>query len=74
MTTNTYINRVYTELEQRLPHETEFLQAVREFLECVEPVVAEHPEYEEQAILERLCWALAAMAAAFVLYFLWVWW
>lgn len=54
MTTNTYINRVYTELEQRLPHETEFLQAVREFLECVEPVVAEHPEYEEQAILERL--------------------
>ncbi|MDO4432152.1 MAG: NADP-specific glutamate dehydrogenase [Aerococcaceae bacterium] len=54
MTTNAYINRVYADLEKRLGHESEFLQAVKEFFECIEPVVAEHPEYEAQAILERL--------------------
>lgn len=51
---NTYMTRVYTQLEQVYGHELEFLQAVKEFFECVEPVVEAHPEYETQAILERL--------------------
>lgn len=54
MTMNAYVHRVYAELEQRFSHEVEFLQAVKEFFECIEPVVEAHPEYEAQAILERL--------------------
>ncbi|MBS4455282.1 NADP-specific glutamate dehydrogenase [Tuanshanicoccus lijuaniae] len=49
-----YISRVYQELESRLPHETEYLQAVKEFLDAVEPVIEAHPEYEKEAVLERL--------------------
>ena len=32
----------------------EFIQAVEEVLESLEPVIAAHPEYEDMAILERL--------------------
>lgn len=54
MSEHQYIDRVYTQLEGAYPHETEFLQAVHEFFKAVAPVVAEHPEYENLAILERL--------------------
>ena len=54
MSEHTYIENVYTQLETSYPHETEFLQAVKEFFEAVAPVVAAHPEYEDLAILERL--------------------
>jgi glutamate dehydrogenase (NADP+) len=39
---------------KRNPGETEFHQAVREVLESLEPVLDQHPEYEEEHILERL--------------------
>lgn len=49
-----YIKQVYSELEQRYSHEKEFLQAVREFFHAIEPVIEQHPEYEELAVLERI--------------------
>lgn len=51
---NTYLQRVYEELERQSQHETEFLQAVREVLESLEPVIARRPELEQNGILERL--------------------
>lgn len=51
---NNYIQRVYEQLVQTYGHETEFLQAVKEFLEAVEPVIENHPEYEELGVLERI--------------------
>lgn len=52
--TNAYLKRVYEGLEQRNPTEKEFLQAVEEVLESLETVVEKHPEYEENAIIERM--------------------
>ncbi|MBL3698872.1 NADP-specific glutamate dehydrogenase [Leucobacter luti] len=41
-------------VERRSAGEPEFLQAVREVLETLEPVLAEHPEFIEAGILDRL--------------------
>ena len=53
MFTNEYVKCVYAQVEQRDGDQPEFLQAVREVLETLEPVVARHPEYEANAVLER---------------------
>ena len=47
MLTNEYLKRVYEGLEKRNANEPEFLQAVREVLESIQPVVEKHPEYEK---------------------------
>lgn len=49
------INEIYSEVVRRNPGEAEFHQAVNEVLETLEPVVAKHPEYFEQKIIERIC-------------------
>ena len=49
-----YLNRVYESAAKRNPDEPEFLQAVKEVLESLEPVIALHPEYEENGIVERM--------------------
>ncbi len=49
-----YLNRVYEGLAQRNAHEPEFLQAVREVFESLEPVVAARPEIEKAGIIERI--------------------
>lgn len=49
-----YLNRVYEGLATRNAHEPEFLQAVREVFESLEPVVAARPEIEKNGILERI--------------------
>ena len=54
MLTNEYLKRVYEGLEKRNGNEPEFLQAVREVLESIQPVVEKHPEYEKAALIERL--------------------
>ncbi len=41
-------------LEAKHPGETEFLQAVKEVLHSVEDVYNQHPEFEREAIIERL--------------------
>ena len=49
-----YLNRVYEGLAQRNAHEPEFLQAVREVFESLEPVVMARPEIEKHGIMERI--------------------
>ena len=52
---NAYTERVLNETKAKNPNEKEYLQAVEEVLTTLEPVIEKHPEYEENAILERLC-------------------
>ena len=52
--TNPYLQGVYDDLAKRNPEQKEFLQAVEEVLESLEPVVAAHPEYEKAGLIERL--------------------
>ena len=49
-----YVQEVLTQLQTKNPGEPEFLQAAREVLETLEPVVARHKKYEAGRILERL--------------------
>ncbi len=49
-----YLNRVYEAVAARNAGEPEFLQAVREVLESLEPVVAQDPRLEKNGVIERL--------------------
>ncbi len=49
-----YLNRVYDAVLARNGGEPEFLQAVREVLESLEPVVAQDPRIEQNGVIERL--------------------
>ncbi|HMP88976.1 MAG TPA: NADP-specific glutamate dehydrogenase [Kiritimatiellia bacterium] len=49
-----YIAKVMNEVEKRNPGELEYLQAVREVLESLAPVLAKNPKYQQMAILERI--------------------
>ena len=51
---NNYVKSVYETVEKRNSGENEFLQAVREVLESLEPVVEKEPWIQEKGILERL--------------------
>ena len=51
---NAYLNEVYQVLAKRNAEQKEFLQAVEEVLESLEPVVEAHPEYEKASLIERL--------------------
>ncbi|MDR7300686.1 NADP-specific glutamate dehydrogenase [Haloactinomyces albus] len=46
---------IYDAVVDRNQGETEFHQAVREVLESIGPVLAKHPEYAENKIIERIC-------------------
>ncbi len=45
---------VYEKVKQRDPNQPEFLQAVQEVLESLEPTVAKHPEFVKAGIYERI--------------------
>ncbi|MBQ3386643.1 MAG: NADP-specific glutamate dehydrogenase, partial [Eggerthellaceae bacterium] len=49
-----YVQNVIEQVKAKNPHEPEFIQAVTEVLESLEPVFEAHPEYEQAALLERL--------------------
>lgn len=51
---NAYVARVWEQVRAKNAHEPEFLQAVQEVLESLEPVVEQMPELEKNAILERI--------------------
>ncbi|MGM9592141.1 MAG: NADP-specific glutamate dehydrogenase [Oscillospiraceae bacterium] len=51
---NEYLNSVMDGLKSRNAHEPEFLQAVEEVLESLEPVIEADPRYEEQDIVGRM--------------------
>jgi glutamate dehydrogenase (NADP+) len=47
-------SEIFAQVAQRNPNEPEFLQAVKEVLESLEPVLAKHPEYVKAGIVERI--------------------
>lgn len=49
-----YVQEVYQKVVDRNPHEPEFLQAVKEVLDSLEPVLERHPEYQKAGLLERI--------------------
>ncbi len=49
-----YLNRVYETVSKRNAGETEFLQAVKEVLVSLEPIVAANPKIEANGIIERM--------------------
>lgn len=49
-----YIQDVLSSLKAKNPGQNEFIQAAKEVLTSLSPVIAAHPEYEKNAILERL--------------------
>ena len=49
------LTTVYAEVESRNRGEVEFLQAVREVLSSIGPVLAKHPELAEHKTIERIC-------------------
>ena len=51
---NDYVARVIEETKLKNPDQPEFLQTVTEVLTSLEPVIERHPEYEANALLERL--------------------
>ena len=51
---NAYLANVYAGLAQRNAEQKEFLQAVDEVLESLEPVIEARPELEKNGLIERL--------------------
>ena len=49
-----YLQRVYASVEARNPGEPEFLQAVRDVLESLEPVVMQDGKFEKNGVIERM--------------------
>ena len=54
MLTNEYAKRVYEETVGKNPGQTEYLQAVREVLTSLQPVVESNPLIEKYGVLERI--------------------
>ncbi len=51
---NQYLAKVYADTQKRDPDQPEFLQAVKEVLESLEPVLAKNPDIEKTGIIERM--------------------
>ena len=51
---NKYVQRVIADVRAKNADQSEFLQAVEEVLTTLGPVLDKNPQYEENAILERL--------------------
>lgn len=49
-----YVHSVYESVVARNPQEFEFHQAVKEILDSLIPVIAAHPKYRENSLLEQL--------------------
>ena len=49
-----YISSTLQQLEQRNPGQPEFMQAAKEVLHSLKPVIEKHPEYQKGKILERI--------------------
>ena len=49
-----YVERVIEQVKAKDPDQPEFIQAVTEVLESLEPVFEAHPEYEAAGLLERI--------------------
>jgi len=49
------VEQVLDNLKRQFPNEPEYHQAVEEVLHSIEEVYNEHPEFEKQNIIERIC-------------------
>ncbi len=49
-----YTERVIEIVKEKNPEQPEFIQAVTEVLQSLDPVIEEHPEYEKASLLERI--------------------
>ncbi len=49
-----YTERIIAMVAEKNPEQPEFIQAVTEVLQSLEPVIEAHPEYERAALLERI--------------------
>lgn len=54
MLQNTYLKKVYDGLASRNPDQPEFLQAVKEVFESLEPVIERRPDLQKAGIMERI--------------------
>ena len=54
MLKNEYLKKVYADCQKRNAGEPEFLQAVLEVLESLEPVVEQDPRFEKAGVIERM--------------------
>lgn len=52
--TNKYLKRIYESVQSKNLHQSEFLQAVLEILESLEPVIDKHPEFEAENCIGRM--------------------
>ena len=52
--TNAYLKKVYETVEKRNPGEKEFLQAVSEVLESLQPVAESRPDLVESGVFDRI--------------------
>lgn len=48
------VAEIMASLERKYGHEKEYLQAVHEVLESIEPIYNQHPEFQKAKIIERL--------------------
>lgn len=48
------VSEIMASLERKYGHEKEYLQAVHEVLESIEPIYNQHPEFQKAKIVERL--------------------
>ena len=55
MLKNEYLKKVYADVEKRNAGEPEFLQAVAEVLESLEPVVEQNQKLVDSGVIERMC-------------------
>ena len=49
-----YVSEVLEKVIEKNPAQPEFVQAVKEVLESLEPVIEANPQYQKEAILERI--------------------
>ena len=49
-----YVDNVIEQVKAKNAEQPEFIQAVTEVLQSLEPVIEAHPEYEQAALLERI--------------------
>ena len=52
--TNEYLKKIFEKVEKKNPGEPEFIQAVKEVLMTLQPVVEKEPKYIETGVIERL--------------------
>ena len=60
-----YLQNVYATVEKKDPHQPEFLQAVGEVLESLQPVVEKRPELEKAGVdvYKRQIWSVSPTTA-----------